>query len=547
MAAAGSVQRSGKATDAGESRSGAGLGTAYGSASSCPPAHDAETRAACEHARSAGSPPCSGRGRRRTEAERGIGEAAAKDAEHRRGPTDLFVCPSVVQMSAEGPNTKHKLSVCEDREEVKRRSQCRDEPGVLSDSENEVPIGRRIRTLSAFVRRTRTSSGIIRSSQRSRSCTLEQRGGKLKLVSQATMLDRVGVGHSFTAGILLSSENSRCVSAPASAPERRPAWRTAMASSATPMSFPQFGAERSISPESNDSISEELNHFKPIVCSPCTPPKRLADGRLLEPTIVKSTPRNLTCGLSKLTTYEASPAVLQRWRQIELDRQSFKVNSKATLTSPIKELQDSGGASSGGRGGTTNKRKLVFDPPSADGDAFQKQTVKIRVPAVRYSSEVTFRGSSDFETTVGVPEVRGGGALFGRRHSFSPYAHKSGFQSCKMVPKDSSSPHKEPDSGVRYQTTTSKRSRKSHQKTKHLDQDRDSDRVAPEVFDEHLLRTIRQERRDRALAVKLQRQFDRESNPCRTSPDKYFLRSWMSNQNRRRRGLRRSRRISKQR
>ncbi|XP_054650793.1 E3 ubiquitin-protein ligase RNF169 [Dunckerocampus dactyliophorus] len=547
MAASGSVQRSGKATDAGESRSGTGLGIACGSAYSCPPAHDTETPVVCEHARSAGSPPCSGHGRRRTEAERSGGEVAAKDAEHRRGPTDLFICPSVVQTSAEGPNMKHKLPVCEDREEMRRRSLCRDEPGVLSDSENEVPIGRRIRTLSAFVRRTRTSSGITRSSQRSRSCTLEHRGGKLKLVSQVAMLDRVGVGHSFTAGILLSSENSRSVSAPASAPERRPAWRTAMTSSATPLSFPQFGAERSISPESNDSISEELNHFKPIVCSPCTPPKRLADGRLLEPTIVKSTPRNLTSGLTKPTSYETSPAVLQRWRQIELDRQSFKVNSKATLTSPIKELQDSVGVSSGGRSGTSNKRKLVFDPPNTDGDAFQKQTVKIRVPAVRYSSEVTFRGSSEFETTVGVPELRGGGALFGRRHSFSPYAHKSGFQSCKMVPKDSSSPRKESDSGVRYQTTTSKRSRKSHQKTKHLDQDRDSDRVAPEVFDEHLLRTIRQERRDRALAVKLQRQFDRESDPCRTSPDKYFLRSWMSNQNRRRRGLRRSRRINKQR
>ncbi|XP_061918130.1 E3 ubiquitin-protein ligase RNF169 isoform X2 [Entelurus aequoreus] len=540
MAAAGSVQRSGKATDAGESRSRTRLRTACGPASSGPPANHAETRAAREHARSAGSPPCSARGRRRTQDE--SGGAAVKDAEHRRAPTDVFVCPSLVQMSAEGPNMKHKLSLCEDREEAKRRSMRRDEPGVLSDSENEVPIGKRIRTLSAFVRRTRTSSGIARSSQRSRSCTLEHRGGKLKMLTQTATLDRVGIGHSFTAGILLSSENSRSVSAPVSAPERRPAWRAAMTSSATPLSFLQFGAERSISPESNDSISEELNHFKPIVCSPCTPPKRLADGRLLEPIIIKSTPRNLTCGLTKPTSYEASPAVLQRWRQIELDRQSFKVNSKATLTSPIKELQDGGGVSSGVRGGASNKRKLVFDPPNVDGEAFQKQSVKIRVPAVRYSSEVTFRGSSDFDKTVGVPELRGGGALFGRRHSFSPYAHKSGFQSCKMTPKDSSSPRIESDSGVHYQTTTSKRSRKRHQKTKHLDQDRDS-----EVFDERLLRTIQQERRDRALAVKLQRQFDRESNPCRTSPDKYFLRSWMSNQNRRRRGLRRSRRINKQR
>lgn len=153
-------------------------------------------------------------------------------------------------------------------------------------------------------------------------------------------LFQVGISHSFTAGILLSSENSRCVSAPIMPPERRLAWRAIVTSSSTPLAPPR--PERSISPESNDSISEELNHFKPIVCSPCTPPKRLPDGRLLEPTIVKSTPRNLSGGsLQRNTSYEASPAVLQKWRQIELDRQSLKVSSRATLTSPITESQDS--------------------------------------------------------------------------------------------------------------------------------------------------------------------------------------------------------------
>lgn len=91
--------------------------------------------------------------------------------------------------------------------------------------------------------------------------------------------------------------------------------------------------ERSISPESNDSISEELNHFKPIVCSPCTPPKRLPDGGVLSPLIIKSTPRNLNRSLQKQTSYEASPRILKKWEQIFQERQIKKTLSKATLTS----------------------------------------------------------------------------------------------------------------------------------------------------------------------------------------------------------------------
>lgn len=283
----------------------------------------------------------------------------------------------------------------------------------------------------------------------------------------------------------------------------------------------------------------------------------------MEPTIVKSTPRNLTRGLQKATSYEASPAVLQKWRQIELDRQSLKVNSKATLTSPVNELQNkTGGGEDGaaktlqpsaGRDGdgvtAVNKRRLLFDP--ADSDSFQKQAVKIRVPAIRYSSEATLRAGSDFEATVGAPESCSGGAIFSRKQSFSPYTKNSGFQSCKLVPKDSQSPRKESDSSLHNQST-SRRGKKREQKTKHLDSDRDSDlkrsrSVSQEAFDERYIRQIQQERQDRALALKLQRQFDLENQTVnrRRSPDAYFLRSWMSNQNRRRRGLRRSRRINK--
>ncbi|KAM6988006.1 E3 ubiquitin-protein ligase RNF169 [Tautogolabrus adspersus] len=467
------------------------------------------------------------------------------------------------------PSGKHKLPMCEDREEAKRRNTltCKDElvrhhdqPGVLSDSENEEPISRRIRNITAFIKKTKNSAAFTSGSQRSQSCTdsVEDRGGKLKVVPQPALMDRVGISHSFTAGILLSSENSRSVSAPITAPDRRLTWRAVITSSSTPLVVPPPRPERSISPESNDSISEELNHFKPIVCSPCTPPKRLPDGRVMEPTIVKSTPRNLTRGLQKATSYEASPAVLQKWRQIELDRQSLKVNSKATLTSPVNEIHnktnggddDRGGAAktrqstSGPDGGalmTVNKRRLLFEPPAADTDVLQRQSVKIRVPAIRYNSEAAFRGSTDFETTGGAPESGCAGAFFSRRQSFSPYTKNSGFTSCKLMPKDSQSPRRESDSSLHNQST-SRRGKKREQKTKHLDSERDSDTKRNRSVGQ-----IQQERQDRAFALKLQRQFDLENQTGgrRRSPDTYFLRSWMSNQNRRRRGLRRSRRINK--
>ncbi|XP_069566538.1 E3 ubiquitin-protein ligase RNF169 [Brachyistius frenatus] len=591
MATAGSAERPGRPASAaaGTSRSGPRTG---GRSGSIPPENEAKKCAACEGAPPGGGPACghpagplcfarshSGsdeRFRRRSDPERSGSRPGRRDYDSRR---ELFVSPALIPKSADasssGPTGKHKL-LCDDREDTKRRNSliCKDEagsvrrdeePGVRSDSENEEPISRRIRNISAFIRKTKTSSAFTGGCQRSRSCTepVEDRTGKLKVVvPPALFMDRVGIGHSFAAGILLSSENSRSVSAPITAPDRRLTWRAVLTSSSTPLGLPPARPERSISPESNDSISEELNHFKPIVCSPCTPPKRLPDGRLMEPTIVKSTPRNLTRGLQKATSYEASPAVLQKWRQIELDRQSLKVNSKATLTSPVSELhnkvnggEDGGGgakktqpAPAGGGVTSVNKRRLLFDPPDADG--FQRQSVKIRVPAIRYS-DTTLRGSSDFEPTVGTPEPCSRGALFSRKQSFSPYSKNSGFQSCKLVPKDSQSPRKESDSSIHNQST-SRRGKKRKQKTKHLDSGRDSDLkrtrpVGQDDLDEGYVRQIQQERRDRALALKLQRQFDLENQTVsrRRSPERYFLRSWMSTQNRRRRGLRRSRRINK--
>lgn len=378
------------------------------------------------------------------------------------------------------------------------------------------------------------------------------------------LLWQVSISHSYTAGILLSSENSRSVSAPIIAPDRRLTWRAVGLSSAAPLAFPPPRPEGSISPESNDSISEELNHFKPIVCSPCTPPKRLPDGRLMEPTIVKSTPRNLSRGLQKATSYEASPAILQKWRQIELDRQSLKLNSKSTITSPVHELytksdrgEDGGGAATRTHQSTTgqdegvtafNRRRLLFETPAAD--SFQKQPVKIWVPAIRYSSEAAVRASSGFESKVSVADSCSGTVFFSQKRSFSPYTRNSGFQSCRLVPKNSQSPWKESASSLHNQST-SRRGRKREQKTKHMETEQDLDLkrsrpVSQETMDEHYVNQVQQERRDRALALKLQRQFDLENLSGQSRPDTYFLRSWMSNKNRRKHSLRRSRRISQQ-
>ncbi|KAM6932403.1 E3 ubiquitin-protein ligase RNF169 isoform 1-T1 [Lycodopsis pacificus] len=572
MATAGSAERPGRPATSGKQRYGPVARCGSVGSGSSPPENEAKKKKKCAE----GHPACRlrrtqrrpGSGEeRRSDPEKSSGTAGRRDRDNRR---ERFVSPALIPKCCDvlpGPTGKHKL-VSEERDEVKRRKdepvRHDGEPGVLSDSENEEPLSRRIRNISAFIRKTKHCAALSSGAQRSQSCSepVEDRGGKTKVVTQPALMDRVGMSHSSSAGILLSSENSRSVSAPITA-DRRLAWRAVVSSSSTPVGVAPPRPERSISPESNDSISEELNHFKPIVCSPCTPPKRLPDGRLLEPTIVKSTPRNLTRGLQRATSYEASPAVLQKWRQIELDRQSLKVNSKATLTSPVKELHNKTGAgwedaktrrSPLGRGGVraANKRRLLFEPPAGDTDSFQKQSVKIRVPAIRYSSETTFRGSSDFEPAVGVPESGSGGALFSRKQSFSPYTKNSGFQSCKLVPKDSQSPRKESDSSLHNQST-SRRGKKREQKTKHLDSERDSDlkrsrSASQEAFDERYVRQIQQERQDRAIALKLQRQFDRENQTTnrRRSPDKYFLRSWMSNQNHRRwRGLRRSRRINK--
>ncbi|XP_070799140.1 E3 ubiquitin-protein ligase RNF169 isoform X2 [Pituophis catenifer annectens] len=214
-------------------------------------------------------------------------------------------------------------------------------PECLSDSENEEPFQCRPVYRSAFVSKGSAYSVALLAGnfssqvERSQSCndTLGNRSKSRQRSAPVRTKANPSTGTSVSlVGVLSSTQNNRCLSAPDLTAEKR------LVSHQAPPSFPVLPRqERSISPESNDSISEELNHFKPIVCSPCTPPKQLPDGRVLSPLIIKSTPRNLTRSLQKPTTYEASPRILKKWEQILQERQVKKTLSKATLTCSVPE------------------------------------------------------------------------------------------------------------------------------------------------------------------------------------------------------------------
>lgn len=336
----------------------------------------------------------------------------------------------------------------------------------------------------------------------------------------------------------------------------------------------QTKCERSISPESNDSISEELNHFKPIVCSPCTPPKRLPDGRLLEPTIVKSTPRNLTRSLHKSTSYEASPTILQKWKQIEVDRQCIKLISKGTVTSPIAEdlslklspveerdgqpcgcvvakdaFQDRRCVCTGSakacknrkeKHAVSNKRRLIFDQcTKEEGTPPARALIRLTTQTVADTQE----GHSRCETLCKYgPEMnetmRDKRIKHHNQSTVNPdnLINESATRSCVL------------------NRPTSRRGKKRSHKTKHLEDaiqakiSRTDSCNACDRFDDLIVRRMNQEKIDRELALKLQRQFDRECQKVdrhKTSCNKYELRSWATKDGVVGRNTRRSGRISK--
>ncbi|KAM9453335.1 E3 ubiquitin-protein ligase RNF169-like isoform 1-T1 [Salvelinus alpinus] len=468
--------------------------------------------------------------------------------------------------------------------------------GLLSDSENEEPVGKRTRNVSAFVRRTKTSADFTRDGlqtnvgQRSQSCTDTEEGRrKIRVSTHLPGLDKASIALSYNAGILLSSENSRSLSAPIIVQDKRHSWRGVIMASSTPFMVPQSKQERSVSPESNDSISEELNHFKPIVCSPCTPPKRLPDGRVMEPTIVKSTPRNLFRRLERPTSYEASPTILQKWKQIEVDRQSVKVTSKGTLTSPINvdlvfkpssvekdgkpcscALAANKGEEHLGRCAKTdssgqeneitsihNTQRLIFYQTIGETALHQKQFTKFHTPFVPLNSEETVTECGVSSESVVIPVSHCGPTSINQNPTLVPHNINDSVRGCNLKSKDSQDQRKYLDNrNCAQNKPTSRRGKKRRQKTKHLEET-ESGLKRPRSQSQYgfnidcaqadlYIQQVQQESEDRELALNLQRQFDREQQQVdkqKTSFDKYFLRS--CSENRIECNPRRSGRISK--
>ncbi|XP_052471952.1 E3 ubiquitin-protein ligase RNF169 [Carassius gibelio] len=483
------------------------------------------------------------------------------------------------EMRQEYEKQKMKGGGSEETEERKKKIHRKEDCGMLkhcqypfcgvSDSENEEPVGKRTRHVSAFVRKTAFNRSCLNSSavQRSRSCTDSEDGrGKNRVHAHHAGPDKASIAHSYNAGILLSSENSRSFSAPVLTLDKRHHWRGIHTSSASLTLHTK--PERSISPESNDSISEELNHFKPIVCSPCTPPKRMPDGRLLEPTIVKSTPRNLTRTLQKSTSYEASPTILQKWKQIEVDRQFIKVNSKGTVTSPIAEdlslklspveewdsqlcscdvakdsLQDhqcisvSSAKDRKDKPIVCNKRRLVFDQVNKE-EGTQPASAPIRSITQSVADTSSAKGRSKCEALCKPTEI------------CEPLLDKH-IGHCNQGTVDPENFINEPTTRSCVNRPTSRRSKKRSHKTKHLEETLQTKISRTDVcdrFDDLIVQQINQEKEDRELALKLQRKFDREFKKVdrhKTSRNNYELRSWATKDGMVGHSTRRSGRISK--
>ncbi|KAM4046071.1 E3 ubiquitin-protein ligase RNF169 isoform 2-T2 [Anomaloglossus baeobatrachus] len=427
-------------------------------------------------------------------------------------------------------------------------------PQPLSDSENEEPFARRTQHRSAFVSKNNPGAPASLSwslqsrLERSQSCsdhvteslppTGRRRAPQPRRSKVAPAAGSLGV---FT-GVLLSTENSRSFSAPVLTAEKRVIINSF--NSFTPLQKP----ERSISPESNDSISEELNHFKPIVCSPCTPPKRLPDGRVLSPVIVKSTPRNLRRNLQKPTSYEASPVILKKWEQVFRDRQMKRTLSKGTLTTPADQ------------GSLTTTSKEVAGHPAKPADLELLPSSSKEETLVRCSD-----GHPRPLPCSGGPQSKGPHSdlitvkdyLDGSANSHPGARTRlaarltSNKKTC-LVAKPIKRAHKKNPpqpmglpNGASFTTAENlspvypqRRGQKRRCKTKHLEKNgafkrlRVTCRAGGQGGFERIWREtekkLRQEEEDKKLALKLQQVFDKERrmvNRCKGSRDEYPLRS----------------------
>ncbi|XP_046494186.1 E3 ubiquitin-protein ligase RNF169 [Equus quagga] len=493
----------------------------------------------------------------------------------------------------------HKLSP-EDTETGKRKmdeQKKRDEPLVpktnlelcparLSDSENEEPSrGKMTQThRSAFVSKNNSYSlaflaGNLNSKvERSQSCSdTAQDRAKSRLRAAPTSKAKVTTmtpASNPIIGVLLSTQNNRCLSAPDLTIEKR------LPFSSLPSLASLHKPERSISPESNDSISEELNHFKPIVCSPCTPPKRLPDGRVLSPLIIKSTPRNLNRSLQKQTSYEASPRILKKWEQIFQERQIKKTLSKATLTSlapetgedfPVSEVIHSNKEKPLPALNTRLSSGQVLSeytgPNPTDLDYFPSvsQTKTEQGSDSKRSTEISLETCSSSELKVGASgtslereQFEGSGSTPNAKLDKTCVSTAMKISTVNSVlPKNSvlggvlktkkqlkTVNHFDLPNGVladnlgEESLPSLRRGRKRHCKTKHLEQNGSLKKLRQSSGELGLAPTdpalremeqkLQQEEEDRQLALQLQRMFDNERRTVsrrKGSVDQYLLRS----------------------
>lgn len=193
-----------------------------------------------------------------------------------------------------------------------------------------------------------------------------------------------------------------------------------------------------------------------------------------------------------------------------------------------------------------NKRQLIFD-----------QSCKDDVPQSTNAHSTLALGNSDTQKQCGDSEPQFSPS--GQVENFkSPKVDKHMAVSYSQVIEDLQDLRNEPT--VRscvLNRPTSRKGKKRSQKTKHLEENKrikiskmeGCDSCDPQYRPNDLyVERIHQERVDRELALKLQRQFDKEGQKVerhRTSSDKYPLRSWICVDGRSARNPRRSGRISR--
>ncbi|XP_032879291.1 E3 ubiquitin-protein ligase RNF169 [Amblyraja radiata] len=385
----------------------------------------------------------------------------------------------------------------------------------MSDSENEEPVKRvASRQRGIMVNGKLNANGTSRfsralggNSEETRSTSTPMENSQSRRAAgrsdSATKGPVTALGTN-TPNILSSSENSRPNSAPDLTVDKQ----------ALPDGVPldRCKIERSTSPDSNDSISEELNHFKPIMCSPCTPPKKLADGRLLSPRIIRSTPRNLLSPLHKAaTTYEVSPHLLEKWGQILVDRH---METKGTVTLEGEECSGRLVPECDPTTGACRSRPLSrASAGPMDCSDFAE------VPDSAAEEECEEAECSAGASPPGPPKENGSGTCpNSERQSLGRGGKKRGHKNACPSPQ-------------------SRNSRKRHRKTKHAAAAATTAatatgpdkriRLSPASLN-NVAQSQQQEEEDRKMANRLQRKFDQERssvNRRKGSKDSYPLRT----------------------